>query len=282
MQPWDGYWVYNPDTGFIPITFRPVGSSGVPKSKKDELKRDEFLIQLKAGIENTNIIDEENYIGMLETVNEKKTDVLAPPSISGNLNFNIAAGDTEYAEKIVPPSKDGAYWDIKLSSNQKNKNLIVELDTTAMPAGFKLWFLDMKRKVSLPINEDKISIPLPQDGKGSYRLIVGNEGYAKQHSENIPLVPLEYYLSQNYPNPFNPSTNINYQLKELSSVSLEIFNIVGQQIKVLLDNQIQNPGQYRVSWDGTNQAGSRVATGVYIYRLRANSFVSSKKMILLK
>ncbi len=287
LQPWDGYWVFNPDTGIVSITFRPIASSGVPKLKSlqaAELKSDEFMVQLRAKIENTNIVDEENYVGMLESAKEGKDryDVLAPPSITGNLNFNVVSGDTEYAENIVSPSKEGAYWDIESSTNQKDKNLIVEIDTTTMPGGFKMWFLDRERKVSIPINGDKIGIPIPRSGKGSYRIITGNEAYAKENSENISLVPLEYSLSQNYPNPFNPTTNINYQLKELSKVTLEIFNILGQRIRVLINNQVENPGQYRVMWDGTNGSGNRVATGVYIYRLRANSFVSSKKMILLK
>ncbi|MGB8316786.1 MAG: T9SS type A sorting domain-containing protein, partial [Ignavibacteriaceae bacterium] len=284
IQPWDGYWVFNPDTGITAITFRPLAVSGVPKNKSTVLKSDEFMVQLKTRIENTKIIDAENYVGMLEKAEEGKDsyDVLSPPSITGKLNFNIVSGDTEYAENVVSPSKEGAYWDIELSTNQRDKNLIVELDTTSMPAGFKIWYLDRERKISIPLNGNKLSIPIPRSGKGSYRIITGNEEYAKKHSENIPLVPLEYSLSQNYPNPFNPTTNINYQLKEMSKVTLEIFNILGQRIRVLIDNQEENPGQYRVMWDGTNQAGSRVATGVYIYRLRANSFVNSKKMILLK
>ena len=211
-----------------------------------------------------------------------KFDVLAPPAINNNLNFNIVSGDTAYAENIVASSKDGAYWDIKLSSKFKDKNLVVELNKSSIPKDFQIWFLDKDRLLSIPIYENKLNILLPQSGNGNYRLIVGNEEFAKKHSENIPLAPLEYSLSQNYPNPFNPSTSINYQLKELSTVTMEVFNILGQKIKVLIDNQVENPGQYRVIWDGTNQTGNRVATGVYIYRIRANSFVSSKKMILMK
>ncbi len=286
LQPWDGYWVFNPDTVFISLNFRPIASNGIPKNNNTlaELKSGEFLIQLKANIEKTNIIDDENYVGMLENAKDGKDkyDVLVPPSITGNLNFNIVSGNTEYAENILASSKDGAYWDIKLTSNLKDKNLIVELYKSSFPANFQIWFLDRDKLLSISINGDKLSIPLPKNGKGSYRLITGNEEYAKEHSENIPLVPLEYSLSQNYPNPFNPSTNIDYQLKELSTVSLEIFNILGQKINVLVDNKLQNPGQYRVSWDGTNQSGSKVSTGIYIYRIRANNFVSSKKMILLK
>ena len=283
LQPWDGYWVFNSDTGMISITFRPIQSNGIPKHNSiPELKSNEFIIQLKAKIENTKIIDEENYVGMLESAKNGKDNVLAPPSIMGNLNFNIVSGDTDYAENIVTPSKEGAYWDIRLSSNQKDKNLILVLDKTTMPSDFRIWFLDRDRKVSIPINGNRISIVVPKSGEGSYRIITGNKEYANEHSENIPLVPLEYELSQNYPNPFNPSTNINYQLKEVSTVNLEIFNILGQRITVLINNDVENPGQYKVIWDGKNGSGSKVAAGVYIYRLRANSFVSSKKMILIK
>ena len=286
LQPWDGYWIFNPDTGFSYLIFRPIESSGILKIKSAQiqLKDDEFLIQLKANIDKTDIVDQQNFVGMLEIAENgnDKFDVLAPPAINNNLNFNIVSGDTAYAENIVASSKDGAYWDIKLSSKFKDKNLVVELNKSSIPKDFQIWFLDKDRLLSIPIYENKLNILLPQSGNGNYRLIVGNEEFAKKHSENIPLAPLEYSLSQNYPNPFNPSTSINYQLKELSTVTMEVFNILGQKIKVLIDNQVENPGQYRVIWDGTNQTGNRVATGVYIYRIRANSFVSSKKMILMK
>ena len=288
LQPWDGYWVFNPiDTGFSSLTFRPIESSGIPKDKSTQLKfkDDEFIIQLKTNIDKTNIIDQQNFVGMLENAKDgtDKFDVLAPPPISSSLNFNIVTGDTGYAQNIVASSKDGAFWDIKLTSNLKEKNLNIELfKESSIPSDFQIWFLDKDRLLSIPIIENKFSIPIPEKGSGNYRLIVGNEEFAKLHSENIPLVPLEYSLSQNYPNPFNPSTNINYQLKELSTVSLEIFNILGQKVIALIDNQLQNPGQYRVTWNGTNLSGNKVATGVYIYRITANNFVSSKKMLLLK
>ncbi len=288
LQPWDGYWVFNPiDTGFSFLTFRPIESSGIPKDKSTQIKfkDDEFLIQLKTNIEKTNIVDQQNFVGMLENAKDgtDKFDVLAPPPISSSLNFNIVTGDTGYAQNIVASSKDGAFWDIKLTSNLKEKSLNIELfKESSIPSDFQIWFLDKDRLLSIPIIENKFSIPIPEKGSGNYRLIIGNEEFAKLHSENIPLVPLEYSLSQNYPNPFNPSTNINYQLKELSTVSLEIFNILGQKVVALIDNQLQNPGQYRVTWNGINLSGNKVATGVYIYRITANNFVSSKKMLLLK
>jgi hypothetical protein len=94
-------------------------------------------------------------------------------------------------------------------------------------------------------------------------------------------IPRTYSLSQNYPNPFNPSTTIAYGLPKPSQVKLTIFNILGQTV-VTLVNQMQPAGHYKVEWNGEVAKGKVAATGVYLYRLEAGDFVSSKKMLLLK
>lgn len=90
-----------------------------------------------------------------------------------------------------------------------------------------------------------------------------------------------FSLSQNYPNPFNPETVIGYALAEASDVRLIIYNVLGQQVRELV-NASQSPGQYSVRWDGRNALGAQVTSGVYIYRLIAGSQVELRKMILLK
>lgn len=85
-----------------------------------------------------------------------------------------------------------------------------------------------------------------------------------------------YELSSNYPNPFNPSTVINYQLPEAGNVELKIYDVLGREVAVLV-NGFKNAGHYSIRFDGKN-----FAAGVYIYRLKAGSFTSSRKMLLLK
>ncbi|KAA3636615.1 MAG: T9SS C-terminal target domain-containing protein [Calditrichaeota bacterium] len=102
-------------------------------------------------------------------------------------------------------------------------------------------------------------------------LVVGNTG----------LLPESYKLSQNYPNPFNPSTEISYQLPQAGNVVLEVFNLLGQKVKTLVD-EYQSANSYSITWDGTNQQGTRVTSGVYVYKLTVNQFKQSKKMVLLK
>ncbi len=95
-------------------------------------------------------------------------------------------------------------------------------------------------------------------------------------------LPEEYSLEQNYPNPFNPSTKIKFNIPKDSNVKLEIFNIIGERIATLISNKEYKPGSYTVTWDGTNQFGRHVPSGVYLYKLSAGKFSSVKKMMLLK
>jgi hypothetical protein len=94
-------------------------------------------------------------------------------------------------------------------------------------------------------------------------------------------LPTKFALEQNYPNPFNPTTTFGFALPNATHVRLEVFNILGRRVKTLLNEEVV-AGQHKVVWDGVNEAGVTVASGVYFYRLEAGNFVESKQMLLLK
>lgn len=94
-------------------------------------------------------------------------------------------------------------------------------------------------------------------------------------------IPNEFKLSQNYPNPFNPTTTIRFGLPKASFVSIKIYNMLGQEVKTLINSEKQ-PGTFEIKWNGEDNFGIKVASGAYIYRITAGDFVSVKKMVLLK
>ena len=99
--------------------------------------------------------------------------------------------------------------------------------------------------------------------------------------QDMEALPKTYSVSPNYPNPFNPTTTINYDIPKASDVSLIVYNVLGQKVRTLVNNR-RDPGRYNVVWDATNDAGSQVASGIYIYRFQAGEFSQIRKMILLK
>jgi len=99
--------------------------------------------------------------------------------------------------------------------------------------------------------------------------------------EKEAVVPKEFSISQNYPNPFNPHTVIEYALPKESKVKIVVYNILGQKVRVLKD-EIEKEGYKRVIWDGRDDSGSEVASGIYFYRIVAENFVKAKKMMMVK
>ncbi len=97
----------------------------------------------------------------------------------------------------------------------------------------------------------------------------------------VSSTPQEYVLTQNYPNPFNPSTAISFQLPAASEVSLVIYDLTGQAVKQLASGKFAR-GKHEAMWDGKNEAGVRVASGVYVYRLKAGEFAARRKLVLMK
>ena len=85
----------------------------------------------------------------------------------------------------------------------------------------------------------------------------------------------------NYPNPFNPQTTITFDLMQSGLVQLKIYNIIGEEVKTLINNSML-PGNHQISWDGTDNVNKKVASGIYIYTLKMDNAIESHKMILLK
>jgi hypothetical protein len=116
----------------------------------------------------------------------------------------------------------------------------------------------------------------PYDANASFISVMARYTHLDAVEDITSGIPESYKLSQNYPNPFNPTTNIEFSLPKSGNVTLKVFNILGQEVAVLVNGNM-SAGTYKVDFDA-----SKLSSGLYIYQVEAGSFTSSKKMMLLK
>lgn len=117
----------------------------------------------------------------------------------------------------------------------------------------------------------------PFSAPQSFRLEAGNITNSHGQPENLPV---KFALHQNYPNPFNPYTVIKFDVPVTDHISIKIFNAMGQMVKTLVDQPV-TPGYHQLSWDGTDQQGRPLSSGVYLVQMKASSFVKMQKITLL-
>ena len=183
------------------------------------------------------------------------------------MQFKLAGKDIAKAGLVMGPSAQG----MELSYNVVGDTMYVALynfknngivsDERGML--FTLtdgYFKELKELIGSDAKGESVEINVTNDGE---------------------IIPKDYQLYQNYPNPFNPNTTIRYALPNPGDVELIIYNILGQKV---WDHRVtsQKPGYYEVVWNGKNNYGSPVASGIYIYQLRSGKFFTQKKMSLLK
>ncbi|MBS00158.1 MAG: hypothetical protein CMG37_01875 [Candidatus Marinimicrobia bacterium] len=112
-----------------------------------------------------------------------------------------------------------------------------------------------------------------------FSLIVNGENALASFEEE--LIPTQFALHQNYPNPFNPVTTLRYDLPENSMVTISIYDMLGREVNTIV-NEVQDAGYKSVIWDAVNMYGQSLSAGIYLYQIKTEGFVQTKKMILLK
>lgn len=176
-------------------------------------------------------------------------------------------------------SKDQRFWSghrilLATMTFLLEDTMTVCLDTCFWPPASNLNFI--------VIHEGWAKIPRPGTGTGSFEVCFGpSVSYVREIGDFEEGRPTEFSLSQNYPNPFNPYTNFRFTLAKSVHVKMEIFNIVGQRVRTLVDEDMK-AGTYLADWDGKDEKGNSVSSGIYFYRMEAGDFSDMKKMLLVK
>jgi hypothetical protein len=222
-------------------------------------------------------------------------DLTMPKAIaSGNVDFGgLSRVDEEVVSIPVKITNTSNVLSAQISLNIDASVASVDQIVSNLPKGWIMAhnFADGKLNIAMtgmnPIEDGNIvAVNLRLKNKEA-KFDVDGSVTLNDNSEialakaSVRQIPSQYELSQNYPNPFNPSTTIKYALATDSRVSIHIYNMLGEKVRTLVNNQ-QEAGYYSVQWDGSNDYNQKVSSGIYIYRLEAGSFVQTKKMNLIK
>jgi hypothetical protein len=160
-----------------------------------------------------------------------------------------------------------------------------------IPGHFEVYLSDESRAQSINLREDSLYQFTPAAELIKFKVVVGRKEKVQEQLSAVAL-PKAFALRPNYPNPFlseaksrsagNPMTTIPVEVPIASEIKLKIYNLLGAEVKTIYDGSIE-AGRYWFNWDGRNELGSQVATGVYLYRLTTNTRVALMgKMILMR
>lgn len=125
------------------------------------------------------------------------------------------------------------------------------------------------------------AVTLDADGiETYYAVFYSTEGTSNVENSDIAK-PSQFTLEQNYPNPFNPTTTIGYQIEAQSLIKISVYNVLGQEVRTLV-NEVKPAGSHQVAWDGRDNLGNALPSGVYFYRLHVDNQVQIRRMVLMK
>ena len=290
LQPWGGYAVFNKSDSMETVLLKPVAIS-TPLYREIEPEPDGWELRISASGET--YMDPNNSIGRISGSLEQYDfrDNPEPPYLGGYVSLIMPRDDwknniSQFSSDIRSLDEENGVWDIELRVKEETGAVSLSLLMEGVfPVEQDIVLLDMLTR-EIHSLEEITSIIFKQNwGKlpvYPFKIIAGTPQYVIAKTEEIlSLLPEDFALHQNYPNPFNPTTTIKFDIPEPTYISLKIYNLMGQEVRSL-NNKWLPTGSHRLIWNGKDQQGIPVSTGVYIYRLQSQEFQQTRKMLLLK
>jgi len=313
ISSWEGFFVKANNSDASLLMEYPGAGSSKRGINNNRLKDIEWRIQVIAQSKSEDkVTDSQNYLGVSGYASDTfdKMDVYELVPLNDtyiSLYFpheNWEVNPAKYTQDIKPLSEENMQWDFEVLTNAGNSDIELTFNIPEnIPVGFNPVLIDKDRnnkRIDLSayqkytyrtgeIKLRKTNNALNINGNNPTdfsKIAAGNNNIRHfavvlEKVEEEKQIPDVYFINQNYPNPFNPSTTIEYGLPEEGNITIEIFNVLGQRIKTLV-NDIKIAGYYKVTWNGDDNYGIKVASGVYIYRMKSKLLIASKKLILLK
>lgn len=285
FEPWAGYAVYNSSEYIDSLTIKPFPEDSSLQASRTMTSGWEIAIQ----VENDDYFDRTGRIGRNENAFDDK-DGLDTPKLPFMENFvGISMdidgnGDFNHSADIRSLDNMNGIWNVRLFGESSSESIILSGESLDyLPEGSIVSVLDISKRHIIDnflLNEYTIDQKINQ--VYDLKFVIGDEAFVQSTlMDLLSQIPEKFSISQNYPNPFNPVTKMDFSVAQTGKVNIVIYNLLGQTVKTLV-NETMDYGYHSIVWDGHDELGNPVSSGVYFSELRARGFRQSKKMLLLK
>lgn len=304
LEPFEGYWIYN-------RTARDLTILIPAREASDEINltqlmqsdtHDGWRCRLKAT--SAKAADDFNYFGATSTSNDAldRNDRLEPPPPPGGISLYFVSNDENseslrFAVDMRSDKRDtkewGSVWPFDIlksfSLEPGGDAVTIAIDTLLnLPDVAKTILIDctLDRRINLGEHDEYTFYLATRDyvesgEEARFRLIAGTDAFVESEASRLLNLPTRATLYQNYPNPFNPATMIRYDIAEAGMVQIKIYDVTGAIVKTL-ESRHRKRGRYEIGWNGENDRGEAVASGIYFYRLAAPGYTQTRKMVLVR
>ena len=286
LSPWEGYAVYNRTNDSLSVELNALPLATSIKTE-DELNGWQIVLK----VDNGEYGDLFNVIGQRSSASEQLDlwDKPEPPKlekyIALEMNRPSWGIDVPFTTDIRPIDQDNDSWTMTINTKDVNGPISLDAELIGnLNPGITVSLFDPIERRSYPLfGDSKIQFKRIRDEYDyPFTVLVGTSEYIKgKTADLIAQLPESFSLGQNYPNPFNPITRIPFTVPVPSHIQLTIYNLMGREVASLA-NRWYDMGQFHITWDGRDNQGNPLSSGMYFYSLESTDFRKAKKLILLK
>jgi hypothetical protein len=296
LEPFSGYWVYNDADSTVSIRVPPVENPPPIIRTRSPAPPPELAWAVNVAASGGESSTQPLTLGVTGEASgtRDRLNRLLPPAAPGSSMDLYAVGgrglslsrDVRAASTLTGW---GHAWSFDVAVAKDGRVPVrLEFGFDAVPEGAEVVLLDREVRRTHDISDGAAvevyvtgATRKTSPGDTRFVLLVGDAQYIEEQRSLLPGLPTKTALHQNFPNPFNPTTVIRYELAKPGRVGLKIYDVRGALVRTLEDRSLP-AGRYEAGWDGTDNRGSSVASGIYFYRLVTQGATLTRKMVLLK
>ncbi|MBL7959561.1 fibronectin type III domain-containing protein [bacterium] len=277
LRSFGGYMIYNKTGGDILLGNVVSWTQLTPKRNAGQ--NDGWRLRFIA--ESGEYRDSYNFAGVdqnYQTLSEPE-----PLNMDKSIDLHFKQNAAALSSDIRSISEDGHVWEMVVQNTTGNDKSKLTWELESLPPDVKAVLIDITNNEIIDVNGQNSVYDFRSQKQNTFKLIAGKTDYVDREVNVVKAsLPGEFNLSQNYPNPFNPETQIKFDVARSGNISIKVYNILGQEIVTLANGYFETGRDYSVNWNGKDQLGRPVASGLYIYRLEAGKIAKTKKMLLVK